>query len=61
MVGALLYLAFFALMSAAFAAVVLSRPPRRWIHGAIGALVVLVFFAVLGWAMVRFLFSAMAP
>jgi hypothetical protein len=61
MVGALLYLAFFAVMTAIFAAVVLSRPPRRWVHGVVGAVVVLVFFIVLGWAMVRFLFSAMAP
>jgi hypothetical protein len=61
MVGALLYLGFFALITAVFAGVVLSRPPRRWTHGAAGAVVVVLFFAVLGWAMVRFLFSAMAP
>lgn len=60
MIGAVLYLSFFALMAAAFAGVVASRAPRNWRHGVGAAVGVLVFFVVLGWAIVRFLFSAVA-
>lgn len=58
---ALAYLGFFAVVAAAFFGVVASRKPRGTRHGVLAAAVVLVFFAVLGWAMVRFLFSALEP
>lgn len=56
----LLFLAFFALMASAFAFVVASRPPRSASHGALAVALVLFFFAVLGWALVHFLFAELA-
>lgn len=57
MVAALAYFAFFACVATAFFAVVLSRPPRNWRHGLVAALTTVVFFVVLGWALVHFVFS----